>query len=278
MFHFVLLAMALNYHTVGNAEVITSPFSDKHCPGFFYKDTEPKNLMPQSFARICQRFNNKYRFATMYDRQNHIPVYSAYVYQAGNSNRIGWLIEPQLVGNSYNKEMEDEVLTTIDRNLLRASQALDDDYKDTKYDRGHINPSLHHNDPDDSMSTFTLTNIVPQNATLNQGAWRHYEEDTIKHQAADCTRTYAIVGAIPGNNYISKGRVNVPAYIWAAACCTLQNGGMKAWAVIADNSGINRVDPITLADLEKKLSTHPTRPVHLFHTDCPKNTLIKFST
>ncbi|XP_078530775.1 endonuclease domain-containing 1 protein-like [Lissotriton helveticus] len=272
MFHIALLPLALSCYILADAKVLIVPrFTARYCACFFYKGKEPTGIIPTRGARICQRYENGYRFATVYDRVRRIPTYSAYIYKAARSERTEWMIEPQLVNPRYSETMEEERFTQIKRDLLQESQAVNADYESASktYDRGHINPSLHHDNIFDSEATFTLTNVVPQIRVLNQGAWREYEEDTIKRQAQGCTRTYAIVGAIPGNNFIAK-RVNVPGYIWAAACCTLANDRVKSWAVIAENSSQNRVDPITIENLEIQISRSTGRRVRLFHKDCPR--------
>ncbi|XP_069067615.1 endonuclease domain-containing 1 protein-like [Pleurodeles waltl] len=273
MFHLALLLLALSCYTLADAKVLLEDkFTPTYCSCFFYKGTEPTGIIPPDGARICQRFANKYRFATVYDRKRRIPTYSAYIYEAKMSVRTKWMIEPQLVSQSYSETMELERCTKIPKKLLRESQAVDEDYKSASktYDRGHINPSLHHNDGFDSKATFTLTNVVPQNRILNQGAWKKYEEDTIRNRAEGCSRTYAIVGAIPGNNAIAN-RVNIPGYLWAAACCTMANHTVRAWAVIAENSNKNKVDPITIQSLEAQISQSTGGSVRLFHDDCPRN-------
>ncbi|XP_078530772.1 endonuclease domain-containing 1 protein-like [Lissotriton helveticus] len=273
MFHIALLPLALSCYALADAKVLLgNVFTKRYCSGFFYRDTEPAGIIPTNRAWICQRFGNQYRFATVYDQSNRIATYSAYIYEAKKSVRTKWMIEPQLVGQSYTETMRQERFTKIPKTLLLESQAVDEDYKSASntYDRGHLNPSLHHNNTFDSKATFTLTNVVPQNRVLNQGAWKEYEENEIRKLSTGCTRTYAIVGAIPGNNVIAN-RVNVPGYIWAAACCTLADGRVKSWAVIAENSSLNKVDPITIENLETQISRSTGSSVRLFHDDCPRN-------
>ncbi|XP_051869078.1 endonuclease domain-containing 1 protein-like [Pristis pectinata] len=64
------------------------------------------HIPPQGFdgmrnlVRICQRFNNRYHFATLYRTDLRIPVYSAYTYQTPRTmektNRpCTWFYEPQ---------------------------------------------------------------------------------------------------------------------------------------------------------------------------------------
>ncbi len=73
------------------------------CPGYFIKDannlpvipTVPAGVVHQS---ICQYYKGSYRYATLYDTQRKIPVYSAYVFTGYSQiTRPGsWMIEPQV--------------------------------------------------------------------------------------------------------------------------------------------------------------------------------------
>ncbi|XP_069482637.1 endonuclease domain-containing 1 protein-like [Ambystoma mexicanum] len=264
--------VTLGCFTPGHAEVFLDTFTNTGCAKFFFKGTEPSSgLVPKSAAWICQRYGNQYHFATLYDRKNRIPVYSAYIYQPGPGSRADWLIEPQLVDISYNKSMDIEFSTKIDRNKLEESQAVSSDYKQSSqtYDRGHLNPSLHHSIQNSKTATFTLTNIVPQHNKLNQGSWNLYEDKMMKNKTAGCDQTFVLVGAVSGGQFISNGRVNVPSHIWTAACC-LQSGGLKAWAAIAENSEKNEVMVTSVGEVEEQISKLINRNEQLLHEDCPR--------
>lgn len=163
--------------------------------------------------------------------------------------------------NQYNVSLE----------KISQSQAILHDYKNlTGLNRGHLNPNGHHDDYSSRMATFTLTNIVPQDEKLNGGAWNNYEQQTMIRRTQGCKTTYVIVGAVPGNNYIAKGRVNKPSHLWSAACCMVDNNYIKAWAVIAENDK-NQVELLTLGELEDTLTELYGRgQVSLFDSDCPR--------
>ncbi|KFW03792.1 PREDICTED: endonuclease domain-containing 1 protein-like [Eurypyga helias] len=271
----LLLQVTASCLWLGCSEVVTS--FERSCPQFFFRETPPNEaLEPESPAWICQRYKNQYYFATLYDRKRRIPVYSAYLYQPGPGTRPKtWMVEPQLMGPTYPKTMERE-RTLLDRysislEQLSKSQAILQDYKNlTGLNRGHLNPSGHHSDSSSRTATFTLTNIVPQNEKLNGGAWNNYEQQTMNRKTQGCNTTYVIVGAVPGNNYIAKGRVNKPSYLWSSACCEVDTNHRKSWAVIAENDR-NEVELLTLGQLEDVLTQLYGRdPVSLFDSDCPR--------
>ncbi|XP_026577754.1 endonuclease domain-containing 1 protein-like isoform X1 [Pseudonaja textilis] len=259
----IFLSLAPSFLLPATGEVVQS---FRPCNQFFLGG-KPPNLSPINPARICQRYRNQYRFATMYDKTRRIPMYSAYKYNRGAGERLDeWMIEPQLaLPQDHNrKSMDLESTCGIKRNLLESSQAVDRDYQAAvRQDRGHLAPSFHQPDQDSKAATFTLTNIVPQFRALNQGKWREYEE----HINTDgCRETYILVGSVPGNTLINE-RVNVPSHIWAAGCCVLQKG-KRSWAVIAENNQ-NKVANLTLSDLQGKLAKHyGKKTIDLFNNAC----------
>ncbi|XP_008923412.1 endonuclease domain-containing 1 protein [Manacus vitellinus] len=261
---------------LGHSEVVKSFAS---CPQYFYENTPPNNaLLPQNPAWICQRYNNSYHYATLYDINSRIPVYSAYIYQPGPGTRHDkWMVEPQLIRNNLPKEMETEKTLSKNYNItsqqIGQNQAVNADYKNlTGLNRGHLNPNSHHNSNSSKNATFTLTNIVPQNSILNGGAWNDYEQNTMANESKGCisNTTYVIVGVVPGNTSIANGRVNVPSHIWSSACCRTTSNKTKAWAAIVENKAKN-ITLLTLGKLEDQLTNlYGKGKVSLFHSACPR--------
>ncbi|NWR26083.1 ENDD1 protein, partial [Emberiza fucata] len=270
----LLLQVLASCLRLGHSEVVT-PFAS--CPQFFYSGLPPNNaLTPKNPAWICQRFRNSFRYATLYDRDRRIPVYSAYKYEAaeGETAPEWWMVEPQVNKNVNIKEMEresdliDQHRFTLEQ--IEESQAVLDDYQGLKnLDRGHLNPSVHMESQNSKMATFTLTNVVPQDSSLKKGQWNIYESKTMPQHTKGCTTTYVITGAVPGDTYISQGRVNKPSHIWSAACCLVGTEPTSAWGAIAENNK-NEVETITLGELEERLTKLYDGKVTLFDKACPR--------
>ncbi|NXD47106.1 ENDD1 protein, partial [Copsychus sechellarum] len=240
MLGLLLLQVLASCLCLGHSKVVEN-FKNV-CTQFFYAKTAPDfGRYPQKAARICQYYENDYRFATLYDRNRRIPLYSAYIYNPGNGTRSpSWFVEPQLINKSYIDSMDEESsiiqMYHINLTIIGKNQAIDNDYKNlNNLDRGHLNPSGHQPDNQSSWATFTLTNIVPQNRPLNQNAWRNYEETTMSQRTRDCDITYVLTGAVPGNTTVPSGRVNIPSHIWSAACCLQNKKPKSAWGAIAKN-------------------------------------------
>ncbi|NXR51170.1 ENDD1 protein, partial [Hippolais icterina] len=275
MLRLLLLQVLASCLWLGHSEVVPS---FRSCPQFFYEEVPPNDsLRPENSAWICQRYSNSYRYATLYDREKRIPVYSAYIYQPATLKRphTWFFVEPQLIGKNNLKEMEREWILidqhkfTFDQ--IKQSQAVLEDYeKMTRLDRGTLSPSCHQDSIDSKTATFTLTNTVPQDSSLYTGQWNTYESETMREKSKGCTTTYVITGAVPGNTSVSENRVNVPSHIWSAACCLRGTQPWKAWGAIAENNK-NQVETFSLGELEDRLTELYDRgTVTLFNNACPR--------
>lgn len=137
----------------------------------------------------------------------------------------------------------------VDQNVVE-SQAVQADYINSAYTRGHLNPSQHHNDTVVRRATFTLTNTVPQKAGSNNGHWaRQWEDMVAKTLGEYCLgKAYVVTGIIPYEKDIwlkDEGRVAIPEYLWSAYCCQKysQNLPKDLKDVFPTFAAIGRNDP-----------------------------------
>ncbi|XP_028412720.1 uncharacterized protein LOC114535635 [Dendronephthya gigantea] len=139
-----------------------------------------------------------------------------------------------------------------------------------------------------SQQTFVYTNAVPQFGVLNSGSWQKHESMLIEWAKSNCGSSplHVIVGSIPstygkneqrffggsgfsdfigpsntpgGNGY----RVNVPSYLWTAACChSPSNTFTKSTTFFAENlpTGFSQQS----VELSKLFSAMEAYPINLF--------------
>ncbi|KAB5584651.1 hypothetical protein PHYPO_G00109960 [Pangasianodon hypophthalmus] len=271
----VLLLSAFSSLTL--TEVVNS--FKQSCPSFFIRNPEKKSdiIVPTIFKghqykKICQRWKNEYRFATMYDTKRRIPVYSAYTFlQEGKTKRIDeWKIEPQLENIKEYEEKKEMMDSPRDEETVRniINQAVDIDYTGSGYDRGHVFPRNYSANQDQADSTFTLTNIAPQTSTSN-GEWeRQVETPMRKEIQRNCRldqnhQAYIVTGVVPGKKWLplkGKGRekeegINIPSHFWSAFCCTNKTdlGKLISRAYIAKQENFKLRIP-TIDNLNKRLT------------------------
>ncbi|XP_010896978.2 endonuclease domain-containing 1 protein [Esox lucius] len=277
MMHVAAVLLAVTLSLVGGD--VVARFEDvPECTAYFYQGKVPNwGATTPGAARLCQRFNNRYHFATLYDTNRRIAVYSAYRFQPSNGGgrEKRWFVEPQLVNLTWGAEMKDGYWLEKDNPgvFLGERQALNEDYKHSGFDRGHLNPNGHHAVPSRN-ATFTLTNVVPQNPKLNQKAWAQHEAQLTDLFKSQCAQAYVLVGAIPSpDHWIVRNnvqRVNIPEYVWNAYCCVDNNGKpVRSAGATALNTERNLVDRHSLPELSRFLQQFSDVPVgELFHNNC----------
>ncbi|KAM4555930.1 endonuclease domain-containing 1 protein-like [Odontesthes bonariensis] len=194
------------------------------CQEFFYNRTPPRGITAAGYQPICQRYKNQYHFASLYHRQHRAPLFSAYLLSPpdGKRPKTPWMCEPQLAFSHASPEMR-QFNTPPDQNVME-SQAVTQDYSNSSFTKGHLNPSMHQKTIEGRKATFTLTNIVPQRAGSNSGPWSILENAMLRKFKAFCNGSmYLITGVMPYQSEARwiNNRVSVPEYMWSAYCCPL---------------------------------------------------------
>lgn len=101
------------------------------------------------------------------------------------------------------------------------NQAVNSDYDNSGYDRGHLYPVQHTDNHLSMLATSTLTNAAPQDSAFNRNAWKAHEKEVIK-DLTSCDKAYVVTGVVPDTNRkipITDPRVTVSDYYWRATCC-----------------------------------------------------------
>ncbi|TFJ97178.1 zinc finger protein 576 [Platysternon megacephalum] len=245
--------------------------SFSNCTEYFYRGAEPSGLHTPRTAEICQRYKNQYRFATLYDKANRIPRWSAYILHPSNCPgqpwRLGkWFMEPQ----------------------LRSNQAVSKDYEDTSYDQGHLNPNSFQCD-ENHRATFTLTNAAPMNPCFNRIHWSKVERTLKTQLTGNCSNLggtpYLMTGAVPSNNVKIPiqdedkewdrdrpyNRVSVPSHLWTAVCCNHQDKTHKfSFAFLGENKEESKLSNLSVDQLNEVLPCLYNTPgqIKIFKDDC----------
>ncbi len=93
-------------------------------------------------------------------------------------------------------------------------QVTDNDYSGSGYDRGHLSPSGDRTrSVADNSATFLMTNMMPQLAANNQGAWEDLES-YCRTLAGQGNELYIMAGPTGNIGTIAGGRVVVPQVTW----------------------------------------------------------------
>jgi endonuclease G len=121
--------------------------------------------------------------------------------------------------------------------LVNSGSATPDDYRRTKYDRGHLVPAADMAFSSEAMSeTFYLSNIAPQEPGFNKGVWRELEELT-RDWAKRFKHLYVVTGPVlskPIKFWIGENQVAVPPLFYKVLL-DLNEPEMKAIAFVIPN-------------------------------------------
>lgn len=100
------------------------------------------------------------------------------------------------------------------------------------YDRGHLVPANHlDHSPEAIRQTNTITNILPQVASMNRGAWKHTEE--IIECYRDIDELLVVGGVLWGNDasndyFVSSHGIVTPDAFWKVI---VRQGRVIAWLI-----------------------------------------------
>ncbi|NXD11900.1 ENDD1 protein, partial [Nothocercus nigrocapillus] len=224
------------------------------CNVFFSGQVPPEGFSEPFHVKICQQYNKKPRFATLYSTKDKIPLYSAFKYtKPAQSEEEDWLVEPQIDDPENDlQEMVHEADVAGSVANLGANQALTSDYAGSGYERGLLNPSLL-NEKDFQMATYTLTNAVPLSPSLSKSWHRDVKRVVEQALVPHCSKKdhlYLLAGAIP-SNVLVNGKVSVPETLWLAACCDAPEGW--SLALVKKVKDENSLADLAVGELEQQL-------------------------
>lgn len=97
---------------------------------------------------------------------------------------------------------------------VQGAQAIDNDYKRSGWDRGHLAPAADMKWSEQAMEeSFYFSNISPQNNNLNRGVWKSIEELT-RENAKRYGKLYVVTGPVfkshKGKGTIGENRIVIP--------------------------------------------------------------------
>ncbi len=158
----------------------------------------------------------------------------------------------------FNKDVKKQILC----------QAVNEDYENSRYDRGHLAPVFQAKSQSCADATFTLTNAAPQNPSFNRGQWRVLEGNIAKELSDQCLpkkySVYIVTGVVPGINNITNN-VTVPSHFWTAYCCLDQNNRCQiSGGVIGTNDRNSNIRRMSVAALEGDLKNLYGKTFQLF--------------
>ena len=208
------------------------PTSFAPCPQFFAQGKPPAVASGPHLRELCYE-----AFAVLHSGETKTPVFVA--------RRL----------NRQSIEDADEKRATkffADARLPRRERAELEDYKGSGYSRGHMAPAGDMPTPTAMAQSFSLANMVPQNAQHNGGAWAKIEQDTRHYVRRATGDVYVITGPVftEGSPRIGNNGVMVPTYLFKLVYDQYTNGAWAHWQENQEGERVGR--PISYQELVKR--------------------------
>lgn len=179
-----------------------------------------KEIVVPKTVVLCNTF-----YATVFDEAHNAAIFSTEVY----------------------KEKTDKVERTNDfhKDSRIKNSPTPDDYTGTGYDRGHLTPAADASNDEQMSDTFLMTNMTPQEPTVNRNVWRLLEV-----KVRDESYSYVVTGAVYSYPAKTIGKHTVPVPVSYYKLVYLKDGKIQAFE--AENKPNSPVVESTIETVEKK--------------------------
>jgi endonuclease G len=237
----VTLALASTFATVSwarndqfdsTALLTSQPTSFAECPGFFAGGRPPAVTPQPKLRELCYE-----AFAVLHSGSTKTPVFVA--------QRL----------NRQSIEDADEKRATrffADARLPSSERAELEDYRRSGYSRGHMAPAGDMPTPTAMAQSFSLANMVPQDAQHNGGAWAKIEQDTRHYIRRARGDVFVITGPVFTEDApaIGANRVRVPTHLYKLVYDASTQRAWAHWQQNREGETVRR--PISYAELVKR--------------------------
>ena len=178
------------------------------------------------------------RPAPLKDRPEQILKRTGYITSYNKETRCpNWVAWHLTKAHTYGSSKRSEESFAEDTEVT--PRATDNDYYNSRYDRGHMCPAGDNKwDATAMRQSFLFTNICPQNHNLNK-----YEWNNLEILCRDWARRYGAIDIVCGpvynsssaTNTIGRGKVRVPDGFFKVVMCRM--GQPKAIGFLFKNDG-----------------------------------------
>ena len=198
------------------ADVEAAPKNQKAKVVRLYEIPAPLTDRPEQILR-------RKGYTTSYNRETKTP------------NWVAWHLTKS---HTYGPNLRDKEVFTEDTDI-KTPRATDNDYYNSRYDRGHMCPAGDNKWDKQAMEqSFLFTNICPQNHGLNK-----YEWNDVEILCRDWAREYGAIDIVCGPVYkatgeqktIGRNKVWVPDAFFKVVLC--RQGTAKAIGFVYQNIG-----------------------------------------
>lgn len=199
------------------ALLVSAPVLASQCDDKF---PNKKGIKVPHTTVLCNTF-----YATVFDEAHNAAIFSSEVAQSKT--------ESVTRTNDFRKDSRIK------------NSPTPEDYTGTGYDRGHLAPAADSANDEQMSDTFLMTNMTPQEPTVNRTPWRLLEV-----KVRDMPYTYVVTGAIYSFPAKTIGTHNVSVPVSYYKIVYLKDGKIQVFE--AQNTPKSPVVESTIKEVEKK--------------------------
>ena len=217
--------------------------------------TSPKSFfinsigIPKILRNVPEQIINRKAYTVSYNKETKCPNWVAW-YLPANHTDGEWARS-----NDYREDHD-----------VPAPRATNEDYRGSSWSRGHMCPAGDNKWDADAMSeTFLLTNMCPQDRSLNSGLWNRIETDC-RRWAQKYGGVYIVCGPLYYNKeheVIGTNKVVVPEAFYKVVLC-LEGKPKTIGFIVKNNEGTKKKDQYvnTVDEVERitKIDFFPALP------------------
>ena len=193
------------------------------CRHFFPNQQPPAVPAGQALRELCFT-----PFAVLHSGQRKTPVF------------VAQRLNRQMLNAARHVPRTDRFYE--EARLPRSERATLGDYQGSGFDRGHMAPAGDMHDDESMAQSFSLANIVPQDAQHNRGAWATIEADTRQYVMRAQGDVHVITGPVYEGRMetVGEGRIAVPDYLYKVVVDATTG---RSWVHWHENSSRARAAP-----------------------------------
>lgn len=225
-------AWARSHQFDSTALLTPQPTSFAQCPQFFANGKPPVIAPRPQLRELCYE-----AFAVLHSGKTRTPVF------------VAQRLNRQSIEDADEKRAK---RFFADARLPSSERAELEDYKNSGYSRGHTAPAGDMPTPSAMVQSFSLANVVPQDAQHNSGAWSKIEQDTRHYVRRAKGDVFVITGPVfaddaPG---VGANRVRVPAYLYKLVYDATTRRAWVHWQQNRQGETVSR--PLSYSELVKR--------------------------
>lgn len=239
---FLLMLVVAYFMTQGDLTAFNDLPTIKELPSLSDVSSQTKEISPTKKVKQTENLEIPAPIESNKELLLHRTNYTLSFNKSTNlPNWVAWRLDKKKLAQKVSR---DRYKFVADPEVSGKNAVVTQDYAQSGYDRGHMCPANDSRWSADAMrESFYMTNICPQNPSLNSGDWNELEQAC--HKWAEEGPIYIVCGPIlykkSKAEYIGKEhKIRVPEAFFKVVLAGVEKGKPRAVGFVYKNAKSNR--------------------------------------